>query len=113
MTFSVKNVRIMDSGAFSRVAAKKEGQHYCNFIHCIFHPKHFRLLCAICTEYLKDSMPGHQNISLRIEPCSPMPQKARRQNKKELKITYAISLYIVRIYPNGNCICPYFPCLCQ
>ena len=41
-------------------------------------------------------------------------ESTRCQNKKRmlqqpLKITYAISLYIVRIYPNGNCICPYFP----
>ena len=70
--------------------------------------------CAICTEYLKDSMPGHQNISARKEPSSQKHQTTRRPNKKRtfqksLKITYALSLYIVRISPIAYCTCPNFP----
>ena len=56
---------------------------------------------AICTEYLKDSMPGPQNIfrGSNHVPCRIKRQGARikKNASAALKITYAISLYIVRI----------------
>ena len=62
-------------------------------------------LCYLtCTEYNNIIFEGWHDWAPkyfpRIEPCSPKHHTTRCQNKKERFITYAVSLYIVRIFPS-------------
>ena len=59
--------------------------------------------CAICTKYLKDSMPGHQNLS---QVSNHVPQCIKRQGariKKNAPIASQNNLCINSIH------CPYLP----
>ena len=55
--------------------------------------------CAICTEYLKDSMPGPQNISRGSyhvpDALNDKAPEYKRTLQQPLEIAYAISLFII------------------
>ena len=69
----------------------------------------------IFTEYLKDSMPGHQNIfqgTNHVPDASKDKAPELKKNASTASKNYLCNKSIHCAYlTNGKCICPYFPCL--